>query len=160
MRNWGSVRRRIVIMFSTRAMLTRTLWTVAVCSLAASQCAAQNGPKLSFTYSTFPVTGAVTLSVQSVNDVGQISGDYTDSAGDYRGFLRQPNGTIDTLIEPGDTGSPGYTIANQISQTGTVFGEFYDDATTTYSGFMYKSGSESYSIYNVPGQPQYTTTGL
>jgi len=38
--------------------------------------------------------------------------------------LLPSGGTPETLIDPGDTGSPGFTQANQISQTGTVFGEF------------------------------------
>ncbi len=147
-------------MLFARTMLTSALWASALGSLAVSQCAAQE-VSVSFTYSSFSVPGAVNLGVQSINDGGTVAGYFTDSVGDTRGFVLPPIGTAETLIDPGDTGSPGYTQANQITQTGTVFGEFYDDATTTYSGFIYKSGrSGSYTTYNVPGQPQYTTTGL
>ena len=111
-------------MLSARPTLSRILRTAAVCGLGVSQCLAQAGPTLSFTYTSFSVPGAVLLGVESVNDAGAISGYFGDSTGDTRGFLLPSGGTPETLIDPGDTGSPGFTQANQISQTGTVFGEF------------------------------------
>ena len=126
--------------------------------LAASPGTAQES-NAGFTFSTFTISGAVDLGVESINTPGAISGYYTDSAGDYKGFLRATDGTVTSFSDPGDTGSPGYTIASQINQGGTIVGEFYDDAALTYSGYFRESNG-TFKTYNLPGQPQYTTTAL
>jgi hypothetical protein len=139
-------------------LINSALWATALGSLAVSQCAAQD-ISVNFSYSSFYVPGAVTLGVQGINDGGTISGYFVDSSGNTRGFELPPSGTVVTLIEPGDTGSPGYTEGYQITQTGTIFGQFYDDSITTYTGFIYKSARGTYTTYLPPG-PQYTTSAL
>ena len=129
-------------------------------SLAFAQ-ATDGALALKFNYTTFPVSvsNAVAVGVEAINDSGAISGYYTDTAGDTLGFLLpQSNGTIQILSNPANTSTPSYTLANQISANGTVFGEYYDTASNTYSGFTYLNGA--YTPYNVPNEPQYTTTGL
>jgi hypothetical protein len=119
---------------------------------------AQDDTDLTFHFKTFTVPGAVVLNVDAINNGGTISGYFTDAGGDSKGYTRSAKGVVTTLVDPLDTGSPGYTIALQISQKGTVGGEFYDDSTSTYSGFLYKSGA--YTTYNVPNQPKFTSTAI
>jgi hypothetical protein len=144
-------------MLFARNLTRYALWTSVLCSLAVSQADAQVSA-LTFTYASFSVPGAVSLGVESINGAGTVSGYYSDASGNTRGFLLPSGGMLATLIDPGDTNTPGYTQANQITQNGTVFGEFNDAANFVYSGFIYKNGS--YTTYTVPGQPSGTTTGL
>jgi len=113
-----------------------------------------------FSFSTFSVPGAVTLIVNSINDHGTISGWFTDSAGDTKGFLRSPSGTLTILVDPGDTASPAFTELGDINVNGIVVGEFYDAASSTYSGLFYNRGNGTYRTYNLPGQPPNSATSI
>jgi hypothetical protein len=112
-----------------------------------------------FLYSSFGVPGAVTLTVQSTNNSGYVTGSFTDKAGVTRGFLRSPTGTLTTLLVPRTPLSP-FTQAFQVNSQGIVAGQFFDPAAGSYSGFFYDSGTQVYTTYNVPGQPQGTTTAI
>jgi hypothetical protein len=140
-------------------LLNSVLWATALGSLAISQCAAQD-ITLSFTYSPFNVPGALNLGIQGINDVGTVSGYLVDSSGNTKGLELPAGGAVATLIDPGDTGSPSYTEASQISQTGMIYGQFYDDSITTYTGFIYDTRRGTYTTYIPADQPQYTTAGL
>lgn len=111
-------------------------------------------------FTTFTVPGATTLSVESVNDSGTISGYYSDASGDTISYLRTSTGTITPYTEPLDTTLPSFTEGGQINKSGAVAGEFFDTSISTYIGYIYKSASGSYVTYQVPGEPAATTTGL
>jgi hypothetical protein len=140
-------------------VLRRVSFAAAFLTLAVSYGRAQDISK-AFTYTTFTVPNAVTLSVESVNDSGTISGYYSDASSDVISFLRASSGTITPYTEPADTTSPTFTEGGQINKKGVVAGEFYDTSLTTYIGYVYKSESGTYETYQVPGEPQYTTNGL
>lgn len=129
--------------------------------LAVATGAAQDTPDTAhFTFSRFSVPGAVDLGIESIDNGGTISGYFTDSAGDYKGFVRSSSGTVTTVVDPGATSSPSITELGQIDTSGIAAGEFYDPATSVYSGFFYNSTKGTYRTYNVPGQPANTDTSV
>ncbi|MGA2131340.1 MAG: hypothetical protein ABSH50_03420 [Bryobacteraceae bacterium] len=138
----------------------RALFVVACLTPAASIAVAQGDPNVKFTFQTFPVTGAVTLSVEYVNNAGTISGYFTDASNDTEGFWRASDGAITTYVEPADTTSPAYTQGNQINKNGMIAGEFYDTGANAYEGYLYSTTAGNYKTYQAPDQPQYTTTAL
>ena len=147
-------------MHTLQLALRRSCLTAFCLPLIVSIAAAQGDSKSAFTYTTFTVTGATSLSAESINNAGTVSGEYADAAGDTVSYLRASDGTFTTYTEPNDTSSPTYTEAGQINKNGFVAGEFYDTADTTYEGYIYKSAAGTYTTYQVPGQPQFTSTGL
>ena len=142
------------------AAVPRTLLPALCISLGMSVAGAEDNPLVTFTYQTFTVPGAVTLSVESINDSGTVSGYYTDASGDTTSLIRASNGTITTYADPKDTSSPSYTQGGQINKSGLVAGEYFNTAAITYEGFVYKSSTGTFSSYQVPGEPQYTSTAL
>jgi hypothetical protein len=142
------------------AAVPLTLLPALCLSLGMSVAGAEDNPLVTFTYQTFTVPGAVTLSVESINDSGTVSGYYTDASGDTTSLIRASNGTITTYADPKDTSSPSYTQGGQINKNGLVAGEYFNTAAITYEGFVYKSSTGTFSSYQVPGEPQYTSTGL
>jgi hypothetical protein len=113
-----------------------------------------------FLYAAFSIPGAAMLGVESINNTGFISGWYVDLAGNSKAFLRSPGRVLTTFTAPGDTGRPGFTRAYQVNSLGTVAGEYLDAVSGTYSGFLYDSTTQTYTTYNVPGQPAGTRTAI
>ena len=122
--------------------------------------AAQDSAPVSFTFITFTVPGASPLSVESINDSDTVSGYYSDASGDVISYLRANSGTIVTYKDPLNTSTPGFTEGGQINKSGIVVGEYFNTAAATYEGYIYKSSTKTFTSYQVPGQPQYTTTSL
>jgi hypothetical protein len=140
-----------------RTDLVRALGALTLSALAVSTVLAQVRPD-AFMFTRFSVPNAVTLGVESINNSGAISGYYTDSTGDYQGFVRTPAGAITTVVDPGATGSPFVTELGQINGNGIVAGYFYDLAASEYSGLFYSVSTEKFTTYNVPGQAANTWT--
>jgi hypothetical protein len=67
-----------------------------------------------------------------INDMGQIVGYYVDNTGFWHGFLRTPLGKYITIDPPGSD----ETDINTITSTGVIVGEYWDDATQKYRGFL------------------------
>jgi len=48
----------------------------------------------------------------------------------------------------------------QINAQNVVVGQFFDSTANLYSGFFYNTGTQTYTTYNVPGQPAGTITAV
>jgi len=143
---------------SVKTTFVHTFSVALLSALAVSQGVAQDAGSGKLRFTKFSVPGSVALGVEDINSNGTISGYYTDAAGDTRGFALPSGGSVATLIDPLDTATPGYTAAYAIDSAGTIVGQFYDAAATTYSGFFYSNGT--FTTYNLPNQPQFTTTSV
>jgi uncharacterized membrane protein len=81
------------------------------------------------TFTTIDVPGAIATLAYSINDEGVVAGSYADSMGNFRGFVRQPDGTFTTFdAVPGTT----YTFVISINNEGAVTGWY--DAPSPYNG--------------------------
>jgi hypothetical protein len=143
-----------------RPVLRRAFLATFILAAGISIATAQEASPDSFTFTTFTVPNAVTLSVESINDSGTASGYYSDAAGDVISFLRAYSGTQVTYQDPLDTVSPTFTEGGQINNNGVVVGEYLNTAAGTYEGYFYKTATKTFGSYQVPGQPQFTTTSL
>ncbi len=139
----------------------RGSWSALMLLLASAVlCSAQDQGAKGFNFTTFTVSGATTLGVESINNAGTISGYYVDSANNTLGFLRSSSGIVTPYTDPLDTTTPSYTAGAQINRAGAVAGEFFDTSQGAYLGYIYKSATGKFVTYSVPGQPQYTTNAL
>jgi hypothetical protein len=85
---------------------------------------------------TFDATGSPDTEAASINDRGQITGDYLGVDNAYHGFLRQRNGDITTFDAPGAaTGNLGGTFPHGINRFGQITG-YYQDANLVVHGFI------------------------
>ena len=84
-----------------------------------AQQAANSGSIEVITIFDYPGTGIVTTSPQKINERGDIVGEYIDSTGVVRGFVRFSNGTFSApIVDPNDT--VGFTEGRGINISGTV----------------------------------------
>jgi len=67
-----------------------------------------------------------------INDLGEVVGGYYDADWVYHGFLRTPFGKFITIDPPGSD----ETDINTITSTGVIVGQYWDDATQKYRGFL------------------------
>jgi uncharacterized membrane protein len=108
-------------------------------------------------YSLFSVPGSAPSSTGStaINDYGQMVGAYCtaepcyNDSGVYFGFLKQGN-TYATIDPPGASG----TRACGINNSGTIVGEWYDDAGASQGFILTSSGL--FTTVDYPG-PELTT---
>ena len=76
----------------------------------------------------------------SINDFGEITGDYLDANDVYHGFVRTPHGTITSFDVPGANTTPGAyggTFPSSNNTAGVITG-YYQDANYVYHGFIRK----------------------
>jgi hypothetical protein len=73
----------------------------------------------------------------SVNARGQIAGTYIDSNLVRHGFLRQPDGSVDTIDPPNSI----YTDNVQINDKGLITGIYQDGSSGIYYGFARDHGT-------------------
>ncbi len=134
-------------MHTTRVALGRAVLVTFCLPVAVSDGAAQDSANACLTYTTFTVPGASSLAAESINDIGTLSGYYTDAGGNTLGYLLTTSGTVIPYSDPANTTSPGFTVGGQINKSGFVAGEFYDTAAATYEGFIYKSSAGTFTTY-------------
>src|SRR5882757_3646914 len=97
----------------------------------------------------YPGTGNLTLP-QKINERGDIVGEFIDSTGVTRGFVRFKNGSFSApIVDPNDT--VGFTEGRGISNSGTVAGDYVISDGTLHSFFL--SGG-TFTEYDVPGAVQ------
>jgi hypothetical protein len=97
----------------------------------------------------YPGTGNLTLP-QKINEIGDVVGEFIDSNGVTRGFVRFSNGTFsDPIVEPNDT--VGFTEGRGINNSRTVDGDYVGSDFTIHSFFL--SGG-TFTEYDVPGALQ------
>jgi hypothetical protein len=103
----------------------------------------------------YPGTGNST-SPQKINERGDIVGEYLDSNGVTRGFVRFSNGTFSApIVEPNDT--VGFTEGRGINNSRTVCGD-YPSSDGNNHGFFLSGGT--FTEYDVPGAVSTTVLGI
>jgi hypothetical protein len=114
-----------------------------------AQQAASSGSIEVVTTFDYPGTGNLTLP-QKINERGDIVGEFIDSAGVTRGFVRFSDGSFsDPIVDPNDT--VGFTEGRGINNSRTIAGDYVISDGTLHSFFL--SGS-SFTEYDVPGSVQ------
>jgi hypothetical protein len=141
-------------------MKTRFVLALMAASLCISVSASGQITEGSFKFTTFDVPGTPSgygmLGVENINDFGVVVG-YSDQSPTI-GYMRKPDGKITDLVDPLSTGPYEFTGAYGVNVEGTVAGYFFDTANDQYSGYFYKNGT--FTTYNIPGLPQYSTTAI
>ena len=115
-----------------------------------AQQAATSGSIEVITTFDYPGTGVVTTSPQKINERGDIVGEFIDSNGVVRGFVRFSDGSFSApIVDPNDT--VGFTEGRGINNSGTVDGD-YVGADGFVHSFLLSGGT--FTEYDVPGTVQ------
>jgi len=122
---------------------------------AFAQQAAPSGSIEVITTFDYPGTGNNTLP-QKMNERGDIVGEFIDSAGVVRGFVRFSDGSFsDPIVDPNDT--VGFTEGRGINNARTIAGDYVISDGTIHSFFL--SGS-TFTEYDIPGAVQTNLLGI
>jgi uncharacterized membrane protein len=114
-----------------------------------AQHAANSGSIEVITTFDYPGAGNSTLP-QKINERGDIVGEFIDSNGVTRGFVRFSDGSFsDPIVDPNDT--VGFTEGRGINNQRTVVGDYAASDGTIHSFLL--SGS-TFTEYDVPGAVQ------
>ncbi len=112
-----------------------------------AQQAANSGSIEVITTFDYPGTGIVTTSPQKINERGDIVGEFIDSNGVVRGFVRFSDGSFSApIVDPNDT--VGFTEGRGINNLGTVCGD-YAISDGNNHGFFLSGGT--FTEYDIPG---------
>src|SRR6476619_2189575 len=110
-----------------------------------AQQAANSGSIEVITTFDYPGTGNLTLP-QKINERGDVVGEFIDSSGVTRGFVRFSNGSFSApIVDPNDT--VGFTEGRGINNLRTVCGDYAASDGTIHSFFL--SGG-TFTEYDVP----------
>src|SRR5258705_13160170 len=110
-----------------------------------AQQAANSGSIEVVTTFDYPGTGNLTLP-QKINERGDIVGEFIDSSGVVRGFVRFSDGSFSApIVDPNDTG--GFTEGRGINNSRTVAGD-YVGSDDHFQGFFLSGGT--FTEYDVP----------
>jgi hypothetical protein len=116
---------------------------------AFAQQAANSGSIEVITTFDYPGTGNLTLP-QKINERGDIVGEFIDSAGVTRGFVRFSNGSFSApIVDPNDT--VGFTEGRGINNPRTVVGDYVISDGTVHSFLL---SGDTFTEYDVPGAVQ------
>src|SRR5258707_3327990 len=114
-----------------------------------AQQAANSGSIEVITTFDYPGTGNQTLP-QKINERGDIVGEFIDTAGVTRGFVRFSNGSFsDPIVDPNDT--VGFTEGRGINNPRTVGGDYVISDGTVHSFLL---SGDTFTEYDVPGTVQ------
>ena len=114
-----------------------------------AQQAASSGSIEVITTFDYPGAGNLTLP-QKINERGDVVGEFIDSSGVTRGFIRFSDGSFsDPIVDPNDT--VGFTEGRGINNSRTVAGDYVISDGTLHSFFL--SGG-TFTEYDVPGTVQ------
>ena len=111
-----------------------------------AQQAAPSGSIEVITTFDYPGAGNNTLP-QKINERGDIVGEFIDSSGVIRGFIRFSDGSFsDPIVDPNDT--VGFTEGRGINNSRTVCGDYIGGDGELHSFFL---SGETFTEYDVPG---------
>jgi len=114
-----------------------------------AQQAASSGSIEVITTFDYPGTGNQTLP-QKINERGDVVGEYIDSSGVARGFVRFSDGSFsDPIVDPND--NVGFTEGRGINNSRTVAGDYAISDGTLHS-FFWSGGT--FTEYDVPSTVQ------
>src|SRR6266705_3212510 len=103
----------------------------------------------------YPGTGNLTLP-QKINERGDIVGEFIDSNGVTRGFVRFSDGSFSApIVEPNDT--VGFTEGRGINNSRTVCGDYIGSDDNSH-GFFLSGGT--FTEYDVPGALSTAVLGI
>jgi len=103
----------------------------------------------------YPGAGNNTLP-QKINERGDIVGEFIDSAGVVRGFIRFSDGSFsDPIVDPNDT--VGFTEGRGINNPRTVVGDYVISDGTVHSFLL---SGDTFTEYDVPGALQTNLLGI
>ena len=120
-----------------------------------AQQAASSGSIEVITTFDYPGAGNLTLP-QKINERGDIVGEFIDSAGVTRGFVRFSDGSFsDPIVDPNDT--VGFTEGRGINNPRTIAGD-YAAADGTIHSFLLSGNT--FTAYDVPGAVQTNLLGI
>src|SRR3989440_8982918 len=120
-----------------------------------AQQAASSGSIEVITTFDYPGAGNLTLP-QKINERGDVVGEFIDSSGVTRGFIRFSNGSFsDPIVDPNDT--VGFTEGRGINNSGTVCGD-YASSDGNNHGFFLSGGT--FTEYDVPGAVSTSVLGI
>jgi hypothetical protein len=94
---------------------------------------------------TIDVGGKTGTQVSSINDKGEIAGNY-GNAGAAHGFLRTPQGKTTTFDAPGDNSA---TFVNCINSKGAVAGNYVDSSSVVH-GYI-RAADGTFKLFDAPG---------
>src|SRR5947207_5831409 len=104
----------------------------------------------------YPGTGIVTTSPQKINERGDIVGEFIDSNGVVRAFVRFSDGSFSApIVDPNDT--VGFTEGRGINNPGTVCGDYATSDGNSH-GFFLSGGT--FTEYDVPGAVSTVVLGI
>jgi probable HAF family extracellular repeat protein len=136
-------------MLPTNRFLSLMVWCAAVCFLLLGRSAAW---ATSNNFVPIDVPGAVATQASSINDSGQIVGQFVDTNSQWHGFLAD-NGIFTTIDPPGAT----YTSIDGINDRGQMVGTFVP-SNGRLQGFLYDNGS--FTTVAVPGSSSGFASGI
>jgi uncharacterized membrane protein len=120
-----------------------------------AQQAANSGSIEVITTFDYPGTGNSTLP-QKINDRGDIVGEFIDSNGVVRGFVRFSDGSFSApIVDPNDT--VGFTEGRGINNSRTVVGDYVGSDGNIHSFFL---SGDTFTEYDVPGTVQTYLLGI
>jgi hypothetical protein len=120
-----------------------------------AQQAASSGSIEVITTFDYPGTGNSTLP-QKINERGDVVGEFIDSSGVTRGFVRFSDGSFSApIVDPNDT--VGFTEGRGINNPRTIVGDYVISDGTVHSFLL--SGS-TFTEYDVPGTVQTNLLGI
>jgi len=103
----------------------------------------------------YPGTGNQTLP-QKINERGDIVGEFIDSTGVTRGFVRFSDGSFsDPIVDPNDT--VGFTEGRGINNSRTIAGDYLISDGTIHSFLL---SGDTFTEYDVPGTVQTNLLGI
>src|SRR6478736_6119944 len=149
-RNGNSTKEEISIMKSKQIIITilAVLFAFPLMGTLA-QPAASSGSIEVITTFDYPGAGNLTLP-QKINERGDVVGEFIDSSGVARGFIRFSDGSFSApIVDPNDT--VGFTEGRRINNSRTVAGDYVISDGTLHSFFL--SGS-TFTEYDVPNTVQ------
>jgi hypothetical protein len=106
---------------------------------------------------TFDYPGTViSTQPQKINETGDVVGIFIDSSGVSRGFVRFSDGSFSApIVDPND--NFGFTEGRDITNSGTVCGDYFRSDGTDHSFFL--SGG-TFTEYDVPGATNTVLLGI
>src|SRR5437899_2242750 len=120
-----------------------------------AQQAAPSGSIEVITTFDYPGTGNLTLP-QKINGRGDVVGEFIDSTGVTRGFVRFSDGSFSApIVDPNDT--VGFTEGRGINNSRTVCGDYVGNDGNSH-GFFLSGGT--FTEYDVPGAVSTAVLGI
>src|SRR5580658_4043654 len=119
----------------------KTLLLVLTVLLFVITATAANAPTLTFKFTTIRVAGALSTSVEGINNAGVMVGQYQAGKGITRGFM-QAGAKLTHIDHPNGSN----TVCRNINSSGVIVG-YYEDSSATVRGFLYQGGK----FTDIPG---------